>query len=60
MGYGKGMGTTLYAAPEIINDMKGGNYSDVWSLGVILYYILYKKHPIEKKGNATSNYSYSS
>ena len=49
MGNGrKGIGTTLYAAPEIILDLQGGTYSDMWSLGIILYQILYKKHPLDR------------
>jgi serine/threonine protein kinase len=44
----RGGGTTLYAAPEIVLTYRGGKYSDVWSLGVILYKILYGKHPLER------------
>ena len=37
LSIGKGAGTTRYAAPEVIMEFVGGKYSDVWSLGVILY-----------------------
>ena len=47
LSIGKGAGTTRYAAPEVILDYMGGKYSDMWSLGVILYEILYDgKHPL--------------
>ena len=50
----RGAGTTRYAAPEVIMDFVGGKYSDVWSLGVILYEILYDgDHPLM---NISKNY----
>lgn len=48
MGYGKGVGTTRYMAPEVVLHGEASKYTDIWSLGVILYEILYKKHPILK------------
>jgi serine/threonine protein kinase len=56
----RGGGTTLYAAPEIVLTYRGGKYSDIWSLGVILYKILYGKHPLErgeKYPNVIKNFS---
>lgn len=54
LSYGKGAGTTRYAAPEVILDSFGGKYSDMWSLGVILYEILYNgTHPLME---ANKNY----
>jgi serine/threonine protein kinase len=44
----RGGGTTLYAAPEIVLTYRGSKYSDIWSLGIMLYKILYGKHPLER------------
>lgn len=44
-------GTPLYMAPEIIVHNEYGIKSDIWSLGVILYQIIYKKFPYEKIKN---------
>jgi serine/threonine protein kinase len=40
------MGTKLYFAPELFaeEEMKGKK-TDIWSCGVTLYYMLYKKLP---------------
>ncbi len=39
-------GSTMYAAPEILNDrMFYLNKSDAWSLGVVTYVLLEGKHP---------------
>jgi polo-like kinase 1 len=41
-------GTPNYIAPEIIDGKKGHSYEiDVWSLGVIIYTLLYGKPPFE-------------
>ena len=43
-------GTPQYIAPEII---KGENYDgkcDLWSLGFIIYFLLFKEFPIKKEG----------
>ena len=43
----RGVGTTRYAAPEVILEMSGSKFTDMWSLGIILYEIIYEgKHPL--------------
>lgn len=32
----------------------GSRFSDVWSLGVMLYLIVYQKHPLNKKVDGKS------
>ena len=42
-------GTINYAPPEIINDNKRYNTSiDIWSMGVVLYYLYYGELPFNK------------
>lgn len=38
-------GTPLYMSPEILFLQKYNIYSEIWSLGVLFYTILFKKHP---------------
>lgn len=38
-------GSPLYMAPEIILNKPYTNKSDIWSLGIILYQMMYKTHP---------------
>jgi serine/threonine-protein kinase ULK/ATG1 len=38
-------GSPLYMAPELINNKKYNLQSDLWSIGIILYEMLYHKHP---------------
>jgi len=38
-------GSPLYMAPEIIKDKIYSPKSDIWSLGVVLYELITKKHP---------------
>ena len=38
-------GSPLYMAPEIITSNEYNSLSDIWSLGVVLYELLCKKHP---------------
>ena len=39
------MGTPLYAPPEQLRNERLGFYSDIWSLGVILYELVFGKEP---------------
>lgn len=61
-------GSPLYMAPEILKDRKYSSASDIWSLGVVLFELITKKHPYQcetkkelwdmaKKGNFTINFS---
>ena len=46
---GTGIGTTLYMAPQLIDYPDKPRYSskcDVWSIGVLVYFILYGEYPI--------------
>ena len=50
-------GSPLYMAPEIL---KNGHYSpksDIWSLGVIIYELLFKKHPYPSNSNTELIYN---
>ena len=50
---------TLTVAPEIINSNKSYSKSDIWSLGIIIYYMLFKEYPFNineiKKGAFDKN-----
>lgn len=39
-------GSPLYMAPEIINNKKYNIKSDLWSIGIILYEMIYNNHPL--------------
>lgn len=43
------MGSTLFVAPEVIHNFSGAAYdassADVWSCGVILFIMLFGRHP---------------
>jgi len=41
-------GSPLYMAPEIMNNNPYNNQTDLWSIGMILYEMLYGAHPFEK------------
>lgn len=43
------LGTPYYMAPEIINSLPYGQEVDIWSLGVLIYYIIEFNFPF--KGN---------
>ena len=41
-------GSPLYMAPEIMNNSPYNNQTDLWSIGMILFEMLYGLHPFEK------------
>lgn len=43
---GVGQGTTEYASPDLIANDEMTAFTDIWSLGVILYKVIFKKHPL--------------
>lgn len=44
-------GSPLYMAPEIMENNKYNNQTDLWSIGMILYEMLYGFHPYESCKN---------
>lgn len=44
---GSFVGTPNYLAPEIINEENQDYAIDLWSLGVVIYFIYYKKYPFD-------------
>jgi len=44
-------GTPLYMSPEILFLQKYNIYSEIWSLGVLFYTILFKRHPFGELEN---------
>ena len=53
----KGGGTPDYSSPDMIIDGEMTEFSDIWSLGVILYKAIFKSHPLYKvtKAQLTTN-----
>ncbi|KAG9289776.1 hypothetical protein G9A89_015356 [Geosiphon pyriformis] len=50
-------GTPNYIAPEILFDKTGHSYEvDIWSVGIIMYTLLFGKPPFQAKGNVTEIY----
>jgi len=46
-------GTQLYAAPEIMKRMPYSKSVDLWSIGIITYYLLCGYHPFQARDSAT-------
>jgi len=46
-------GTYFYASPEIHNKMKYNKATDIWSFGILLYYILTSDLPFDKTKDQT-------
>ncbi len=44
-------GTPMYMSPEIITDKKYSLVSDLWSVGIIFYQLLFQRFPFGKAGN---------
>ena len=44
-------GSPIYMAPEIINCKEYDDKSDLWSLGIILHEMIFKKFPYKKSNN---------
>ena len=42
----RGGGTTEYASPDLVQNSEMTPFTDIWSLGIILYKIIYKRHPL--------------
>lgn len=43
------IGTPLFMCPEIAKEKLYGKESDIWSLGVILYYMILKEYPVDSE-----------
>jgi serine/threonine protein kinase len=46
------VGSPIYMAPEILKGQLYGNKADIWSLGVVLFEMLYGYCPFEDKSIA--------
>lgn len=44
-------GSPSFMAPEILFHYKYDTKSDLWSLGIIMYYLIYKSHPYDPLSN---------
>ena len=48
----EGFGTLSYASPEILLKIPYNHFTDLWSIGIISYYLMYGKLPFDdEKGN---------
>lgn len=45
------VGTPFYMSPEILNEKKYNQNTDIWSLGIILYELIYGMHPFKYCSN---------
>lgn len=43
------IGTPIYSAPEVFNEWKYDQRCDVWSAGIILYFMIYGTVPFLEK-----------
>lgn len=48
-------GSPMYMSPEILMNKKYTNKSDIWSLGITIYEILFKKYPYENHESIIKN-----
>lgn len=48
-------GTVPYMAPEIVNKIGATTKSDIWSVGVIAYYMYKSKRPFDRSGENDEN-----
>jgi serine/threonine protein kinase len=53
-------GSPLYMAPELINKIGYSDKTDLWSIGLILYEMLYGQHPYDNCKNYDELLTYSS
>jgi serine/threonine protein kinase len=44
-----------YKAPEVINTNEPTSKANIWAIGIILYKLLYSKHPFQKKRRGSRN-----
>ena len=49
------LGTPLTMAPEVLEGLTFSNKNDIWSLGVIIYYLLFKEYPYYGKTEVQLN-----
>ena len=47
--------TFQFISPECLKGQKKSNKSDIWSLGILIYYLLFKEYPYNGKENEIIN-----
>ena len=47
--FSTGLGTTLYLSPEYLDGKQKGKSVDIWAFGIILYELLFQKHPFSNE-----------
>jgi hypothetical protein len=56
------LGTLNFSAPEVVNKVGYGNKVDIWSLGVLIYYLMFDNLPFsdpdKQKMNVVTNITY--
>ncbi|TYZ66030.1 hypothetical protein PybrP1_009045 [[Pythium] brassicae (nom. inval.)] len=52
---GSGVGTTAYAAPEVLSRGEASAAADAWALGVVLYIMLCGRHPFDEANEASDD-----